>query len=265
MIAAVVAVMGVGLPRWDAAIAGGPWPKYVLGAFAALIAYGVYGLTGFGSAIVAVPLLTEVFDLRTVIPTVLVLDLCSGVFVGVRSFRIVAHKELARLAPSLLTGLFLGARLLVGVPQRPLLLALGLFLVAYAVGKLRSRVALRPMSAIWAAPLGFLGGSFSALFGVGGPFFVLYLARRIPNLRQLRATISSVTVLSGLARLAIFIGLGLYRKPVVLPLASMLLPFAMGGLALGTHAHRRLAPARVLRLVWTLLILSGLTLLARNV
>jgi uncharacterized membrane protein YfcA len=41
-----------------------PWPTLLATAFIVLLAYSVYGLTGFGAAIVGIPLLAHFYPLR---------------------------------------------------------------------------------------------------------------------------------------------------------------------------------------------------------
>ena len=227
-------------------------------------AYIIYGMTGFGASVVAVPVLTLFLPLRAVVPTMLVFDLLSGLLVGLRNRHILARDEVIRIVPFMLIGMVAGVTLLVGLPQRPLLLTLGSFVLAYVGWSLLLPRRKQTISSRWAAPLALAGGVFGALFGTGGPLYVVYLTRRIQDPRILRATASTLIFASGVIRLGLFSAVGLYHQPVVLPLAAFLLPFAMGGLFVGSRLHHRLPANRVIQAVWAVLVLSGLNLLWRN-
>lgn len=228
-------------------------------------AYIVYGLTGFGSSITALPLLVQIIPLRTAVPLILVFDLFVGVLMGLNNRRVIDRGEVKRLLPFMLAGMVLGVTLLVSVPERALLILLGVFVLAYSAWSLVLRPEVRPLSSRWAAAFGTFGGVFTALFGTGGPIYTIYLARRLPDKTVLRATISGLLFLSALARLVLFTGAGLYAQPQVLPLAAVLLPCALLGLYLGNHLHHRLEPRRVVQIVWVILIVGGAGLMWRGI
>jgi uncharacterized membrane protein YfcA len=242
-----------------------PLPLTTLAAAALvlLLAFTVFGLTGFGSNIVALPLLAQLLPLRYVVPLILLLDLCASVLMGVKHFREVERVELKRLLPYAAVGMVLGVTVLVQAPERWLLLLLGVFVLANSAWALLSRVRPAPISTRWALPAGAFGGVFSALYGTGGPLYTAYLARRVHDKHRLRATMGAIIFLSAISRLALFVGSGLYGQPGLLVAAALMLPFALGGLVLGSRLHARLPAARVIQVVWVLLIASGIALVVR--
>jgi uncharacterized membrane protein YfcA len=195
----------------------------------------------------------------------LVFDLAAGVTVGLRNRSLVVPRELARIVPFMLGGMAIGAVALVRAPERLLLGVLGAFVLAYALFGLFARAPRRPLAAAWAAPLGVAGGVFTAMFGTGGPVYTVYLARRIGDAAALRATLSALIVVSAVARLAIFAGVGLYAQDDVLRLAAWLFPCAMLGLYAGSRTYARLSPRRVVQVIWALLLAGGTSLLWRSV
>jgi uncharacterized membrane protein YfcA len=229
-----------------------------------VLAYTVYGLTGFGSSITAIPLLAQLIPLRLAVPMMLVFDLCVGLLMGVANRRIIDRREVGRMLPWMLAGMALGVTLLVKAPERALLLLLGGFVLAYSAWSLLLRIPRRPISHRWAAPFGAFGGIFTALYGTGGPVYTIYLARRISDAAVLRATNSGLILMAALARLAVFTGVGLYDQPQLLPLATVLLPFALLGLFLGHRLHSRLPARHVVRIIWAILIAGGIGLVWRG-
>jgi uncharacterized membrane protein YfcA len=229
-----------------------------------VFAYTVFGLTGFGSSLVALPLLVLVVPLRTAVPLMLVFDLVSGLLLGLRNRRHIVLGEGARLLPCMLAGMALGVLALVRAPERLLLLVLGLFILGFATWSLLARGTPRPLAPGWAIPFGAVGGVFTALFGTGGPFYTMYLARRLDDKLALRATIGAVLLFSAMARLLLFSGAGLYGQAALPLLAGVLLPFALGGLYLGNRLHRLLPAQRVRQAIWVVLVVGGLGLVVRN-
>ncbi len=166
-----------------------PLPTLAAAALTLLLAFTIFGLTGFGSNIVALPLLAQLLPLRCVVPLILLLDLCASLLMGVKHIREVERGELKRLLPVAAIGMVLGVTVLVQAPERWLLLLLGVFVLANSAWALLSRVPPAPISTRWALPAGAFGGVFSALYGTGGPLYAAYLARRVHDKHRLRATL----------------------------------------------------------------------------
>ncbi|NCV66085.1 MAG: sulfite exporter TauE/SafE family protein, partial [Burkholderiaceae bacterium] len=51
-----------------------------------LVAYFIFGVTGFGSSIISVPVLVLFFPLQVVVPIMVILDLCAAFYLGTKSF-----------------------------------------------------------------------------------------------------------------------------------------------------------------------------------
>ncbi len=243
-----------------------PLPPETLLATAAIVAfaYAVFGLTGFGAGIVALPLLAQLVPIRYAVPMILLLDLLAGGLLGFRQRRHVERAEMTRLMPFAAVGMLLGATLLVNAPQRTLLGVLGVFTLAVTAWTLLNRLPATPISRHWAVPAGAVGGVFTALFGTGGPLYTAYLARRIlDDKHRLRATVSTLIFFTAIGRLALFLAMGLYAQAGLLVTAALMVPCALTGLALGNRLHARLPTARVMQAVWALLAVSGTGLIVR--
>lgn len=236
----------------------------VLLALIVMLAYTVFGLTGFGSSITAMPMLVQVIPLKMAVPLMLIFDLTSGLLLGMRNRKVVDRKELLRLIPFMLVGMAIGVIALVKVPERLLLLLLGAFILAYSAWSLLLKKDPTPLSPRWSAPLGMAGGVFTALFGTGGPIYTIYLARRLDDKAVLRATISALIFVTGFSRLVLFSTAGFYKQDSLLWLAAILLPCSLLGLFLGNRLHSRLPAQRVVQVIWGILILGGTSLILRN-
>jgi uncharacterized membrane protein YfcA len=153
--------------------------------------------------------------------------------------------------------------LLVRLPRNATLLALGLFVCAYALHVMLRRVTTRRLTRWWAAPAGLVGGVVGALFGMGGPPYVAYIAGRIPDPAAQRATISQMVILNVGLRVVAFALAGLLASRTLWLAAALLLPVAWTGVWVGHRVHVRVAPATVARLVGAALFLTGAALILR--
>ncbi|MBO1016357.1 sulfite exporter TauE/SafE family protein [Achromobacter sp. SD115] len=236
-----------------------PPDSLVVAAPVVLVAYVVFGMTGFGAAMVAVPVLVQFMPLQFAVPLVVLFDLACTALVGGSNWRRVSLVELKRLFPWLLLGIGLGVTLLHNAGARWPLILLGSFVLAVCIKGLRGARATTtaPLNTFWALPFGVFGGIFSALFGTGGPIYTIYLSRRLDALDQFRATISVVILASGLIRAAAFGAAGLYAQPEILSAAAVLLPVALVGLYGGSRLRTRVSPELLKRAIFLLLAIAG--------
>jgi len=235
----------------------------ILAALGILAGYMVFGVTGFGASPITIPLLVHIFPLTFVLPLAAILDLGSALALGFHTRRQAEVKELLTLVPFTLVGLTLGVTLLVRLPRTATLLALGLFVCAYALYVIFRRDRARRLSRRWAAVAGVMGGVLGALFGMGGPPYVMYIAGRIPEPAAQRATISQMVILNvGLRVVAFGVG-GLLGSRPLWTAAAILLPVAWIGVWMGHRVHVRVAPATGARIIGAVLFFAGVTLIAR--
>jgi uncharacterized membrane protein YfcA len=228
------------------------------------VAYTVFGLTGFGSTVLSLPALALVLPLKFAVPMLMLLDLCAFFVLGASFRRRVDYREIGWLLPFMLAGMALGLTLLIQVAERRLLALLGAFLLAYAAYGLARRGEAIALSRAWCVPVGFVGGAFSALFGTGGVLFALYNAGRTRDKAVLRANNAAMIMASSIVRVVIFAAAGLLTQDGLLLSAALLLPALFGGLWLGNRLHAAVPAAVVVKAVYALLVISGLTLLARS-
>jgi Sulfite exporter TauE/SafE len=78
--------------------------------------YTVFGLTGFGSSVTAMPLLVLLIPLRMAVPLMRVFDLVSGLLMGLKNRRFIDRHEALRLIPFMVAGMAIGVLALVHAP-----------------------------------------------------------------------------------------------------------------------------------------------------
>jgi uncharacterized membrane protein YfcA len=241
-----------------------PFDTLVFVALVVLAGYLIFGITGFGASPITIPVLVHILPLVFVLPLAAILDLSSALALGLRTRRHADTRELRTLVPFTLAGLTLGVTLLVRLPRRATLLALGLFVCAYAIHMIVRRQTTARVSRWWAAPAGTVGGVLGALFGIGGAPYVAYLAGRIPDPAAQRATISQMVILSVGLRVVAFALAGLLASRALWIAVALLLPVAWIGVWAGHRVHLRLAPSTAARIVGAVLFLTGAALIART-
>jgi len=240
-----------------------PPSALLLAPVVVLIAYMVLAVSGFGSALISIPLLALLLPVKLVIPLVLVVDFIATASTGLRLRKDIALQELKPIILPMMLGLLAGVTLLVQLPARWILVALGMFITGYGLYQLLSRSRTRSYSKWWSLPVGLSGGVISGLFGMGGPMYVIYLSGRIAEPARLRATLSTMFTLNTGVRLVLLLLSGLLLQREVWVAVLYLLPFMALGLFIGHRLHLRLTPAHIARVISVLLLLTGVSILSK--
>jgi len=233
-----------------------PWVAAII-----LFAYCIRGITGFGSGLIAVPLLAHLLPLQLVVPFVLMLDFSASATLGGRFRAHIQWKEIGPLLPAAAAGILLGVGLLLRLPRSSLLTALGAFVLVFGLRNLIKFHGNRPISRLWALPAGFAAGTIGAMFGTGGPPYIIYLSHRLQDKSAMRATFSGLFILDGGFRLLAFLAAGLLLQAGMGRLLLLGFPLMALGLFLGHRVHGAMSSRHMLRLIGLLLTLTGASLL----
>lgn len=241
-----------------------PW-LLVLAPVVIVVAYTVFGLSGFGSTVIAVPILAHFLPISYLVPLMALLDCASAAIVGRASREHIAQGELKRLIPFMLIGFVLGVTVLVGVPDQYLRTALGIFATGVGIHSIVNPGISRGISRWWSVPAGLIGGAIATVFGAGGPIYATYLSGRLRDKSEIRSTLSALISISAFTRAVLYAISGLILHAAIFAGAAVLSPFVWTGLKLGTHIHLGLSQVQMRRAVGGLLVLTGLSLLVRLV
>ena len=218
-------------------------------ALIVLVAYVVYGMTGFGSTVLSMPLLAQMLPLTFAVPLMLLLDLTAFALFGARFRHGIRYDEIRWFAAFMLAGMALGLTLLIRVPEQGLLAGLGLFVLAYAAYGLTRRGVPPALARAWCGPIGLVGGALSAMFGTGGVLFAVFNSGRIRDKGELRATNAAMIMASSLVRVVLFGATGLLSQDGLVACALLLAPAVIAGVLIGNRLHASIPAAAVVRVV----------------
>lgn len=225
------------------------------------LAYLVRGICGFGSGLIAIPVLSFMFPLAVAVPLVVMLDYLASAGQGFSLRQSIQWGEIGRLIVPALIGVSAGLLIFHKVDAGLLTRFLGGFVFLYALYALWGPEMPR-VSSWWAVPAAISGGTVGTLFGTGGPFYVTYLKARQLDKNVFRATFACIFLLDGAARVTGYLGTEVVDIQLLVLLA-MSLPVMILGMYLGTKIHTSLSPEVFTRGISILLLASGASLMLR--
>lgn len=232
--------------------------------FATTVSYFIKGLCGFANTLVFTSILSFGVSNADISPIDLLLGCPSNLILTWKNRKNLDPKVYLPLAALVLAGSLPGAFLLKSVDAGALKLLFGVVVIAFGIEMLlRESGKKQTRSPKWVlAVIGVTAGVMCGLFGVGA-LLAVYVSRVTENGSSFKANISAVFIADNTFRIVLYSALGLLT-PDTLKFAAMLIPFALLGLFLGIRCSDRMEEKLVKRVTSVLLVLSGISLILKN-
>ena len=234
-----------------------------------IIALGGFtqGLTGFGLALVSVPLLSLVVDAKMAVPI-------AGIFGWLVTFPIVwkmrhsvQYKAGLILVAGSLPASFVGAKLLASLPSQYILITMGIVLILSSLHSMRSS---KPAFSKTSVPVtmgtGFASGVLGASVGEAGPPVIAYTSMQPWTADQAKSTLVFFFMLQMIGAIASFWTEGLITSEVS-SLVGSAMPAFLVGMTSGMVGYHFLQKYKINyhHIVHGLLLVIGCVLVIKNV
>ena len=218
-------------------------PPYLLIVAILFVSAFIHSTLGFGQALIAMPLLLMIVELKTATPLVAFVLMTIGTVILVKNWRAADLNAAWRLVLSSCLGIPVGLFILKSVPEELMKLFLGILVILFSLYNLANRhlkmVDLSRVSggSVLAYLFGFLAGVLGAAYNTSGVIITIYATLRDWSPDRFRSTLQSYFVFTGLLILASH-GLAGLWTPDVLRLYVTSLPLVLVGIFLGGKLNR---------------------------
>ena len=225
-----------------------------------LLAGFVQGLTGFGSALVAIPLLSLILDIKTAVP----LCMLNGLIItSYLAFALRRHLDSNKIFPLLigaLPGIVVGVYLLKEVDSSYIRYGIGGLLIGYSLYNLI--VSPRPLNPgrTWGYLAGFLTGTIGAAFSAGGPPAIIYTTLTSWKKDEIKATLTGFFVVNGYITALVHAVSGITTL-TTLKIFAFTAPFVLIGTTIGSRVSGRVNRRTYLKLIYFFLIVMGIMMI----
>ncbi|MCG0277908.1 MAG: sulfite exporter TauE/SafE family protein [Thermanaeromonas sp.] len=228
------------------------WLAAILAVF---IAGALQGITGFGFALIAVPLLLLVFDARMAIALNLLISFSTQVALSFRVRQGIIKPLLINLFQGSLLGLPLGLYIFLHFDVKELKIVISILTIGFALLLLQKNIKIPCPGGHWVQRLvGSLSGFLTTSIGVPGPPVILFLNTQGLSKDKFRATSSAYFTLLYPVSLVLLASCGGLNLNIALT-AFILLPFAFLGSHLGIFLFPRI-PQKYFRQGVPLLVIA---------
>lgn len=231
-----------------------------------LISGTLQGVSGFGLALVAVPVLASFVEPQIAVP---VATLAGGAVAALMIARFRQHCDWGRAAwlgvPALCIAPF-GVHLLKALTASQLRLGLGVVLIGSALFSF-FRKAPAPdaprTSRLGSVCVGGFSGVLGGALGMTGPLLADYLIKSGIRREEFSITLNLIFVASAAWRTGLYFAQGLMTGPA-LQVACLAVPVALTGAAIGILISRRIKNEAFVRFVNVLLVAIGIWMIVEG-
>ena len=221
------------------------------------IAMLVRSIFGFGDAVLAMPLLTLIIDLRLATP---LFALVAGTMAATIAYRQRQDIEIGavwRLVIASALGIPVGLFILTNAPEQVVKSILGSLLILFGLYNLTHPRLFRLSHLGWSYPFGFIAGVLGGAYNTNGPPIVIYGSLRRWSPVEFRATLQGYFVMTSFFIIAGHGLAGLWTV-WVWQLYILALPVVFTAVLLGSFFNQRLPTHRFDQFIYLLLIILGL-------
>lgn len=227
-----------------------------------LVAAMLQTLSGFGFAMVLMPVAVHLVGIYTAAPFVAAVALSLYAINLVRQRRALDWSELWRLGLVAASGAPVGIWLIARIDEQIIRTALGVLLAGYALYALLGQKKKKPIGQRWAYVSGFAAGCLGGAYNIPGPPLILYGSLRQWPHQRFRAVLQAIFLVNGLIVVSMHL-LTHHYTHAVRTLLWPAFPALLGGVILGAQLDRHLHPHHLRTLIMVLIFVLGLSLIVR--
>ena len=221
----------------------------------------IQGLTGFGFALVSVPIMTLFLSPKKAIPIILIHALLIVIIILYETRKWIDLKRIWPLMIAGIVGLPFGTYLLVILEVGTLKVLIGSVIVLFALAFLKGFKKQIKAEKLAFAPAGFISGLLAGSTMMGGPPVILFFTNQGLNKNVFRANLVCYFTILSLAAIPAYIAGGLITKEVI-KYAVLLLPAVILGGITGIRLARIVQEQLFKKIVLIILIVAGLMSIA---
>jgi len=225
-----------------------------------LLAGFIQGVSGFGSALVAIPLLSLIIDIKAAVPLCILNSLVITTYLSLKMRKHLDTKKILPLCIAAVPGIIVGSTILKQVGAGIIRVCLGVLLVAYSLYSLLMTPKPRKLHRAWSYLAGFLSGAIGAAFSAGGPPTIIYTTLNDWKKDTIKATLSGFFLFNSYL-IAVVHAIDGLTTVEIFTYFMISAPFVLLGTVLGTICYGKIPRERYLQIIFAFLTAMGIIMI----
>lgn len=251
-----------------------------------MVAYIIEGVIGFGGTIIAIPLASAIVGLKPTVPVLTIVVLIASTIIAIKDIKFINKKEFLKITTLMMVGLPIGMWLFESIPEKPLKIALGIFMVIIGIKGLyeekrksndlgeivveieknlnKDCISIEETTSkrlnIFQNFTIFCGGVLHGAFTCGGPFIVVYATKNIKDKTSFRATLCALWASLNL----VMVGIDIYTNEItkdIIKLSFITMIFVFIAIIVSNIIHKKINSDSFTTFVYIALIVSGILMI----
>lgn len=238
--------------------------NYWLIAIIITIAYAGQAIFGFGAGLIAVPLVSVLIGVKETVIFLILFQFLNGLLI-LDSYKNIPWKTIMPMSITMILGTIIGTFILAGSNNSALKIILALSILAF-LGKsvfIKKPKFSNKNKNLVGMLLGFIGGLFEGILGIGGPPLTMYLLTAVSRKEQIRAGLISLFFISCLVRIFLLNQEGLLDFNQIKS-ALLFLPFFFVSIIIGHFLNSKFSEKYYRYAAYLILFISVIMLLLEN-
>lgn len=260
--------------------------QILLFAIIVMGAYIIEGVIGFGGTIIAIPLASAIVGLKPTVPVLTIVVLIASAIIAIRDIKFINKKEFLKITTLMMVGLPISMWLFESIPEKPLKIALGIFMVIIGIKGLyeekrksndlgeivveieknlnKDCISIEETTSkrlnIFQNFTIFCGGVLHGAFTCGGPFIVVYATKNIKDKTSFRATLCALWASLNL----VMVGIDIYTNEItkdIIKLSFITMIFVFIAIIVSNIIHKKINSDSFTTFVYIALIVSGILMI----
>jgi uncharacterized membrane protein YfcA len=225
-----------------------------------LLAGFIQGLSGFGSALFAMPLLTIFIDVKIAVPLCM---LHSFIIASYLSLQLKDYMEREKILPLIvgsLPGIYIGITFLKNAESTLIQMLIGILIISYGIYSLVFHPGPRKIHRIWSYIAGFGTGFIGSAFSAGGPPAIIYTTLTGWSKDHIKATLTGFFFVGSLITALAHAVSGL-TSSLVIQYFLISAVFVLSGVIMGSRLYNKINQQAYIRSILISLIILGLMMI----
>ena len=240
--------------------------EWLISAIVVLLSALLKGMTGFGFALLAVPLLSLIFPIQSLIPAMTLFNLATSVYILASIKMKVKAKHFLPMLLASFVGIPIGVYVLTYFPERTLELAAGISIFSISMvfllgGNKMAPEERRTKPIVFA---GFLSGLLTSSMSIGGPPIALAMNRKGYSKELFRKVFALISVINAAISSVLYVVHGIFLG-FSLKFALYLFPVILVGSKLGDVLSKKVNQLTFRRMILYLNLVLGVFIVVRTI
>ena len=236
--------------------------QFVIIALILFTAAFIQGFSGFGFAIVSIPLLVFLIGVKAAIPLAALLGLVINIYLIIKLHQHINISELKNVLIGAVIGIPFGVYFLANTDAGAIETFLGVLILAFAIVSLIGKFQPKSINPNWGYGFGLVAGVLGGAFNTNGPPVLIYFYLSGFDKFKQKASITGFFLVNSVMIVIWHAVSGLTNSAILLDFAYYL-PFVVAGFVIGDHFFGKVSPELFNKIILIGLVIMGIFLVIR--